>query len=161
MRNLIAFTLLLALSGTGPAAAGTGDDADAAYARGDLDAAARLYGVLAAQGMASAQFNLGVMYDFGQGVAKDATQALRWYRAAAAQGHAAAQFNLGGMYFDGQGVASDHVRAYVWFTLAATAGAPGASRNRNALAKLLDAAQLGQAQRMVRDCQARNFSGCD
>jgi TPR repeat protein len=161
MRKLIVTALLLALSGAGSVAAGTGEDADAAYGRGDLATAARLYGVLAAQGMASAQFNLGVLYDFGQGVPKDPAMALQWYRAAAAQGHAAAQFNLGGMYFDGQGVAPDQLRAYVWFTLAAIAGAPGASRNRNALVKLLDAKQLEEAQRMVRDCQARNFKNCD
>lgn len=76
-------------------------------------------------GVAAAQFNLGVMHDFGQGVPKNPQEAARWYRAAARQGHASAQFNLGGVYFDGQGVPQDHVRAYVWFTLAAIAGAPG------------------------------------
>ena len=128
---------------------------------GDHVGALKIYQALAADGLATAKFNLGVMYDFGQGVAKDPAQAVRWYRAAAAQGHGGAQFNLGGMYFDGVGVAQDHVRSYAWFTLAAAAGAPGASRNRSALAKLLDVAQMEQAQRLVRDCQARNFAGCE
>jgi len=161
MRKLIVTVLLLAVSGAGPVVAGPGEDADAAYGRGDHAGALKIYRALAAEGLAPAQFNLGVMYDFGQGVAKDPVEAVRWYRAAAAQGHGGAQFNLGGMYFDGHGVAQDHLRSYVWFTLAAAAGVPGASRNRSALAKLLDAGQMERAQRMLRECQARNFTACD
>jgi hypothetical protein len=160
MHKLLATFLLLSLSLPAQVFAGPAEDADAAYARGDHVGALKIYQALAADGLAPAQFNLGVMYDFGQGVAKDPVQAVRWYRAAAAQGHGGAQFNLGGMYFDGVGVAQDHMRSYVWFTLAAAAGAAGASRNRSALAKLLDVAQMEQAQRLVRDCLARNFAGC-
>ena len=161
MRTLFVTALLLSLACAAPVLAGPGEDADAAYARGDHAGAMKIYRELAVQGLAPAQFNLGVMYDFGQGVAKDPVEAVRWYRAAAVQGHGGAQFNLAGMYFDGLGVAQDPVRSYVWFTLAAAAGAPGASRNRSALSKLLDAAQMERAQRMVRDCQSRNFVGCD
>ena len=48
--------------------------------------------------MPGAQYNLGVMYDQGDGVTEDHAEALRWYRLAAEQGHAEAQFNLGVMY---------------------------------------------------------------
>ena len=161
MHKLLVAVALLYLSLSAQVLAGPGEDADAAYARGDHAGALKIYQALAAQGLAPAQFNLGVMHDFGQGVAKDPVQAIRWYRAAAAQGHGGAQFNLGGMYFDGLGVAQDHVRSYVWFTLAAAAGAPGASRNRSALAKAMDATQMEQAQRLLRECQARNFAGCE
>jgi TPR repeat protein len=44
----------------------------------------------AIQGHADAQFNLGGMFENGQGVAKDRAEAARWYRMAAAQGHAVA-----------------------------------------------------------------------
>jgi len=43
----------------------------------------------------TAQFNLGVCYSDGDGVAKDAEQAVSWYRRAAEAGDADAQFNLG------------------------------------------------------------------
>ena len=36
----------------------------------------------------AAQFNLGVCYDKGTGVAKDAAEAVKWYRRAVEQGHA-------------------------------------------------------------------------
>jgi len=37
----------------------------------------------AEQGDVSAQFNLGVMYDDGEGVPQDYAEAIRWYRVAA------------------------------------------------------------------------------
>ena len=54
---------------------------------------------LAEQGNADAQYNLGVMYDNGQGVRQDYAEAARWYRKAAEQGNAKAQYNLGSMYY--------------------------------------------------------------
>ncbi|QPB43699.1 sel1 repeat family protein [Rodentibacter haemolyticus] len=53
---------------------------------------------LAEQGVAQAQFNLGLMYANGQGVKQDDTQAVYWYQKAAEQGVADAQVNLGLMY---------------------------------------------------------------
>ena len=38
-------------------------------------------------GFAYAQYNLGVMYDNGQGVQQDYKEAVKWYRKAAEQGH--------------------------------------------------------------------------
>ena len=40
----------------------------------------------AAQGHATAQFNLGCSYEFGESVAPDAALAASWYAKAAAQG---------------------------------------------------------------------------
>lgn len=45
----------------------------------------------AEQGDAEAQFDLGVMYDYGDGVAKDKAKAVYWYTKAAEQGNAEAQ----------------------------------------------------------------------
>ncbi len=47
-------------------------------------AAAREFRVAAEQGYAPAQFNLGVMYAQGQGVARDQAQTVAWYRKAGA-----------------------------------------------------------------------------
>jgi hypothetical protein len=43
-------------------------------------------------GDADAQFNLGVMYDNGEGVPEDDAEAVKWYRRAAEQGFAEAQY---------------------------------------------------------------------
>ena len=57
-----------------------------AWGRGDYDTALREFRLLAEQGHAQAQVNLGIMYSQGRGVPKDTVQAYRWYTLAANQG---------------------------------------------------------------------------
>ncbi len=73
----------------------------------------------AEKGDASAQFNLGRCYFYGQGVAKDEVEAVKWYRKAADQGNARAQYTLGMCYRDGEGVAKDEVEAYALLNISA------------------------------------------
>jgi TPR repeat protein len=47
---------------------------------GVLLAIERAYRKLAKQGHATAQFNLGIMYDNGRGVTQDYAKAVHWYR---------------------------------------------------------------------------------
>ena len=49
--------------------------------------------VLAEQGQADGQYNLGSMYSHGQGVAQDDVEAHKWYNLAAGQGNADATRN--------------------------------------------------------------------
>jgi hypothetical protein len=76
-----------------------------------------------------AQFNLGLMYDKGQGVPQDYAEAAKWYRKAAEQGNAEAQYNLGMMYYAGQGVPQDHAVAAKWYRKAAEQGNASAQFN--------------------------------
>jgi TPR repeat protein len=85
--------------------------------------------VAADRGVASAQYNLGVMYENGMGVAKDSAQAVIWYRKAADQGLAQAQTNLGAMYENGIGVAKDSAQAVAWYRKAADQGDLQAQHN--------------------------------
>jgi len=62
---------------------------------------------LAEQGIASAQSNLGVMYNNGQGVPQDDKAALKWYSLAAEQGRADA---LRGRPFNSSGMDRDEIR---------------------------------------------------
>jgi len=77
------------------------EDGVAAYQRGDFASALRLFQRLAEHGDASAQCNLGVMYEQGRGVAQNYREAMKWFRLAAVQGNASAQSNLGVMYYKG------------------------------------------------------------
>ncbi|MGD1997335.1 MAG: hypothetical protein PVJ92_00290 [Candidatus Dependentiae bacterium] len=45
-------------------------------------------------GDADAQFKLGVMYEFGRGVAECKTEAVKWWRMAADQGHRRTEWHL-------------------------------------------------------------------
>ena len=76
-----------------------------------------------------AQYNLGLMYDNGEGVPQDYAEAVKWYRLAAEQGHAKAQYNLGLMYDNGEGVPQDYAEAVKWYRLAAEQGDAAAQTN--------------------------------
>jgi TPR repeat protein len=78
--------------------------------------------VLAEQGNASAQSNLGLMYEHGNGVARNYNTAVNWYTLAAKQGDVVAQFNLGSMYDAGKGVLENDTTAVKWLNLAAGQG---------------------------------------
>ncbi len=112
--------------------------------------------LLAEQGDADAQFNLGIMYGDGRGVAQDYAEALQWYRKAAEQGYAKAQNNLGFMYSNGQGVPQDYAQAHMWYNLAASRLPTGEGRdiavnNRDLLAKVMTPAQISEAQKLARE----------
>jgi TPR repeat protein len=51
---------------------------DGAYKRGDFATAMREWRPLAEQGNADAQYNLGVIYDFGKGVPEDDAEGATW-----------------------------------------------------------------------------------
>ncbi len=120
----VGFTLGL----TAPAWAGL-DKAEAAYLRGDYATALREWRPLAEQGDAKAQYNLGIMYDNGQGVPQDYAQALQWFRKAAEQGYDFSQFNLGRMYRTGRGATQDYAEAAKWYSKAAEQGYAIAQNN--------------------------------
>ena len=167
-RSVFAMLLVLACaSGTSPeivVAAQSIEEAEFAYERGDYTQAARLFSPLAEQGVASAQFYLGLMYEKGRGVRQDHSTALTWFRKAAAQGYAGPQNNLGLMYERGRGVRKDTVRALMWYTVAAAMlnGNEGktAMKRRDYLTSQMTAAQIEQAQEMARHCQQSHFKGC-
>jgi TPR repeat protein len=64
--------------------AGSIEDADAAYNRGDYSTAINIYRSLAANGNPKAQLNVGLMFVEGQGVAKDLDIAQIFFKSAAA-----------------------------------------------------------------------------
>ncbi len=148
MRHAITAVLLLAaLAGT--AVAGPYEDAVSARARGDYATALREFRVLAEQGNAKAQNNLGLMYNNGEGVPQDHAEAVKWYRKAAEQGYSVAQYTLGFMYGRGVGVPQDYIQAHMWFNLAGAQGDNYAYRD--IIAKSMTAAQIAEAQKLARE----------
>ena len=129
-RHLIALLVFsIALGMANGANAGPLEDGLAAAQRQDFATAFRLWKPLADKGDANAQYNLGLMYANGRGVAQDYKEAVKWYRLAAAQGNANAQYNLGVMYDQGNGVAQDYKEAVKWYRLAAAQGDARAQYN--------------------------------
>ena len=70
LKQLVA-GVVVAVTLTGAAVAGSLQDGMAAYSRGEYDEALRLWKQLAEEGLAIAQYNLGVMYATGRGVPRE------------------------------------------------------------------------------------------
>ncbi|WP_118812903.1 tetratricopeptide repeat protein [Haemophilus haemolyticus] len=92
------------------------------YDKRDYQTAFKLWLPLAEQGLAEAQSNLGLMYEFGQGIKQDNAEAVKWFRKAAEQGYSMAQFNLGVNYYKGEGVKRNPSKAKEWFRKACENG---------------------------------------
>lgn len=105
-----------------PAAAG-----DAAQRAGALDLPPATVGPLslrlaAANGDASAEFEVAARLAEGKGTGQDFAEAMRWYQRSASKGFAQAQYRLGTLYERGLGTAKDIGRAKAWYVRAAEQG---------------------------------------
>ena len=95
--------------------AGPFEDGVKAYDEGKFEIAWAFWRPLAEQGLAAAQFNLGVLYEKGQGVTQDFAESARWYLKAAEQGFPDAQFNVATLYENGIGLPLDPEKARHWY----------------------------------------------
>ena len=92
--------------------------------------------LMAEQGEAQAQKDLGIMYYNGRGVSQDYKEAFKWYTKAAKQGNANAFSNLGALYANGQGTKVNFKEAIKWFKLAVENGDAQAQKNLEIVEKL-------------------------
>jgi TPR repeat protein len=81
------------------------------------------------QGIAEAQYSLGLLYERGDGVEQNNMRAAHWYLQAATQGYALAQNALAELYHEGRGVAQDYAVALKWYESAADQGVASAAYN--------------------------------
>lgn len=65
------------------------------------------------------QHEVGIRYEYGDGVAVNYSEAFLWFRRAAAQGYAPAELDLGYLYNQGLGVPTDCHAAMMWYKRAA------------------------------------------
>lgn len=123
-RLLLALMIVVgvAMASPAPSHAGPIENAIEAIDREDYQTALKILRPLAEQGLAEAQYHLGIMYQDGEGVLQDNKEAARWFLAAAKQGHAFAQTNIASMYHNGEGVQQDYKEAVRWCRAAAVQG---------------------------------------
>ncbi len=84
----------------------------------EYDKAFQCFKAAAECGNVSAQFNMSVMYYYGNGVDEDEEESFKWMNKAAENGNALAQCNLGEMYEDGTGVEEDEKKSNYWYGMA-------------------------------------------
>lgn len=94
----------------------------ALYEQQNFPAAAAAFKKAAEQGKSDAQFNLGLMYLKGEGVAQNYVEAKALFEKAAAQNNVRAQVNLARMYAKAKGVAPNYGMAVFWFNKAVELG---------------------------------------
>lgn len=80
-------------------------------------------------GDASAQLQLGVIYEKGRGTPQNYSKAIEWYKKSAKQGNASAQYNLGTIYHDANNGHQDYAEAMAWYKKAAAQEVPLAQNN--------------------------------
>ncbi len=76
-----------------------------------------------------------------------------WMHRAVQQGLAIAQNHLAFMYFSGQGVAEDYTFALAWWNFASAKGNEQARFAKEALRKIMTAAQIAEAQVLSRELE--------
>ncbi|MGD9604095.1 MAG: tetratricopeptide repeat protein [Gammaproteobacteria bacterium] len=113
------------------------------------DAALAILKPLAEGGSPEAQFELGMMYVAGRGVARDLEEGRFWLQQASRLGFGPAQLNLGSLYARGLGVTPDPVEATVWFTLAAANGESLAAQYLNVVQDELSGEDRARAEQQV------------
>jgi TPR repeat protein len=86
-----------------------------------------LYSQAAAQNNVRAINNIGLCYEYGEGVTQNYEKAITYYRDAADKGFAQAYLNLGRCYLEGNGVREDHKEAVEYFIKAEKLDIPEAS----------------------------------
>ncbi len=126
---LLLIAMLLSISAVAQTAVQNFNKGVEYYNAGNYTEAAKWYRKAAEQGLAEAQFNLGVCYKKGEGVPQSYSEAVKWYRKAAEQGLAEAQYNLGVCYKKGEGVPQSYSEAVKWYRKAAEQGLAEAQFN--------------------------------
>jgi hypothetical protein len=116
--------------------------------RADYKEALNWLGKSAARGDPDAQNALGQMYEDGEGVERNCTEAAMWYRLAAEHvpyygGAGQGRNNLGLLYLNGDGVSKDLVQASMWFKLTQH------QTNLVDTKALMTSAQIGEAERLA------------
>ncbi len=85
------------------------------------------------QGLAMAQYRLAKLYERGEGVPADLTQARAWTERAAAAGNRRAMHDLGVYFARGEGAPLDEAAAFRWFRQAAELGVADSQFNLGVL----------------------------
>lgn len=96
--------------------------AEVYYEQGDYTNAIFWHRNAALKGYAPSQFNLGVCFANGKGVAENMDSAVFWYKKAALQGSSIAQFNLACCFGKDERIAENKDSAVFWCRIAALNG---------------------------------------
>jgi len=111
------------------------------------------YTKAAEQGHIQAQYFLGKLYNFGDGieVRQDFKLAVYWLTKAAEQGHIQAQYLLGHMYEYDDEPPQDYKLAFFWYTKAAEQNHYFAKQDRDKMLEKMSQSQIEEVQKFSKE----------
>jgi TPR repeat protein len=118
MKRALGLFFIILLMMPGGLFASDFEDAMNALHNGNSREAYRGFKRLAKRDHIEAQYQLGMLYLFGEGVTQDTAQGISWLEQAANSGSYGAANELGQVYLSGKGVAVDERKALKWLELA-------------------------------------------
>lgn len=121
-KTMFAGVMLLALWAASLAQANTLEEAKQKLLQKDYAAAHSIYLSLANQNDAKACYNLGLMYQDGDGVAKNMDEAVKWYTKSAELNYKEAQYTLASLVFQRQIQSISYPQAVTYYEQAAKQG---------------------------------------
>lgn len=122
-----------------------------AYDAGDYETAYQEWLPLAEEGSAAAQFNLSLLYRYGNGRPVDSKTAAEWCLKAADGGFLPAQYEMGKIYEAGEGVRRNVVEAHKWYKLCAEQRYKDAKKLKKQLSKTMTSTELAHAEMWLRE----------
>lgn len=96
------------------------------------------------------------MYDNGEGVAQDYSEALKWLLKAAEQGYAIVQCTIGLMCVLDKGIPQNYVIAYAWMNLAAMKE-PVSAEGRDIFVSFMTEEQIVEGEKLSKAFLEGNF----
>lgn len=121
-KTMFTAVMLLALCAASLAQANTLEEAKQKLLQKDYAAAHAIYLSLANQNDAKACYNLGLMYQDGDGVAKNMDEAVKWYTKSAELNYKEAQYTLASLVFQRQIQSISYPQAVTYYEQAAKQG---------------------------------------
>jgi TPR repeat protein len=116
--------------------------------------------VASEKGHAEASYELGYMHYDGIGLKQNYKKAFEWYSLASEQGSQDARYNLAIMYYQGEGVVKNIIYAHMWFDILSQSEDKDASDRKDFVAGQMTKEQIAEAQRLARECVAKDYKGC-
>ena len=160
MKNVARLLQALAILSPSSTTAQSLGEGMAAYDQGAYVEALAIWRPLAEDGDPTAQSLIAMIYELGEGIARQPMLAAQWYERAARAGHPPSQYQLGRLYRDGVGVNQNDSQAFAWFSLAADSipkdatDANSATRALKDLVSGFDPKALSAARRRLDDIRS-------
>ena len=125
-------------------------------ASGDYKTANYWFSAAADQGYAVAEYNLGVAYERGLGLAKDFHAAFHWIHESALQGHHDSIVELAYMYKLGGGTPIDDTAAYQWLKVAWLQGDHRTDSDLNEWGAKMTPDQIAAAEKFAKEFREKH-----